>query len=100
MFQIIDGRGTGKTNQLILLAKEYGATIVAQHPDLIIRRIKSLGINDIKIIGYRDFNNYKDGRPNEKYLIDELAMFVQYMTNGKLLGYNLSNPKCYNGDML
>jgi hypothetical protein len=33
MIRIIDGRGTGKTSRLMLLAKEHNALFVCDNPD-------------------------------------------------------------------
>lgn len=52
MYRIIDGRGTGKTSRLFLLAKEAGVPIICQCPQDMRERAYSYGITGIDFISY------------------------------------------------
>ena len=88
MYQIIDGRGTGKTSRLMLIAKETGATIVCRHPRAMQQKAYAYGITGVDFISYQDV--FLQDLNKKKVLFDEIELFVQYCTNGKLIGYSLS----------
>ena len=89
MIRVIDGRGTGKTSRLMLLAKEKNAIIACSNPNAM--RIKSEGyvIVGINFISYYDYvnGNYPKG---SMVFIDELDCFVRSLGHN-LSGYTLSN---------
>lgn len=95
MYRIIDGRGTGKTSRLMLLAKENGAIIVCYDPAIYKSKAERYGIIGIDFISYRDYifelnkgnaNKYR-GR---KILIDELDFFL-YHLDQYIQGYTINN---------
>ena len=107
MIQIIDGRATGKTSRLLLLAKETGCTIACRNPEDLRQKAYQYGITGIAIISYRDLlkRGYGQFEPQEllkggygqfdsqEILIDELEMFASYVVSEfhrKLAGYTLS----------
>ena len=55
MYRIIDGRGTGKTSRLMLLAKETNGTIVCGNPKAMREKALAYGIVGIDFISYNDF---------------------------------------------
>lgn len=91
MYQIIDGRATGKTSRLLLLAKEMNKPIVCSNPYAMREKAHRYGIVGVDFYSYYDaiqgdITPFKNG-----YLIDELAMFVEYVMQGnKMLGFTLS----------
>ena len=88
MYKIIDKRGTGKTLQLMLLAKENDATIYCQNPMALSEKALRYGIVGINFLSYKDF--LIEGQPkNTPYLIDNIDDFVKTLGPG-LLGFNLS----------
>lgn len=94
MYRIIDGRGTGKTSRLMLLAKETNGTIVCSNPRAMREKSYAYGITGINFISYNDFL-YGAGAEVGNYYIDELEMFLSYVhsatrVQGKLCGYSLS----------
>ena len=92
MIRIIDGRGTGKTSRLLLLAKEYDALFVCANPEAMEVKANAYGINGIKFIDYYRF--LRDGDiENNNIVIDELEQLVQYCLLGSqhLIGYTLSD---------
>ena len=92
MYRIIDGRGSGKTSRLMLLAKETGAAIACSNPWAMAEKAKSYGIVGIDFISYEDlFNKDNFTVRGRKILIDEIENFIQYQLPGKLIGYTLSN---------
>lgn len=89
MYRIIDGRGSGKTSRLMLLAKESGAKIACSNPWAMRQKAYDYGITGIDFISYNDlFTGEYDG---QDVMIDELGCFVSNCIDGKLTGYTLSN---------
>ena len=98
MYRIIDGRGTGKTNKLMLLAKDTNGTIVCRNPEAMKAKALAYGIVGIDFISYNDFLLNNQGSNIGTYYIDELEPFlyaVQYAANieGTLNGYSLSEEQ-------
>lgn len=101
MYRIIDGRGSGKTNRLMLLAKENGATLVCSNPRAMEAKAHAYGIVGIDFMSYADaidHMRYPDSRHTAEnrrpaMVVDELEEFVQCALgmNGPLIGYTLSN---------
>ena len=91
MYRIIGGRGTGKTNQLMLLAKESGATIVCSNPRAMQQKAHVYGITGIDFISYGEFTP-EDVKGNDKtYLVDELEDYLGSLLGGKCIaGYTMS----------
>jgi hypothetical protein len=94
MYRIIDGRGTGKTGRLMLLAKETNGTIVCSNPRAMREKAIAYGIVGIDFISYNDFL-YGAGGDIGNYYIDELELFLACaqsvaQVRGKLCGYSLS----------
>lgn len=94
MYRIIEGRGTGKTSRLMLLAKENGGVIVCSNPKAMEAKAHAYGIVGINFISYSDFLETKDENLGN-YYIDELEMFAQhvawrYAGHGNFDGYTLS----------
>ncbi len=93
MYRIIEGRGTGKTSRLMLLAKENNATFVCSNPHAMEQKAHAYGIVGINFI---DYNTYlTKGNKCGKVVIDELEKFLNYIRqahcgSGELLGYTIS----------
>lgn len=85
MYRIIDSRGSGKTSQLILLAKETGAAIACSNPMAMEVKAHAYGIMGVNFISYDDALHYQGD-----LMIDELELFTSYIMYGKLVGYTLS----------
>ena len=90
MYRIIEGRATGKTSRLMLLAKETGATIVCRNPEQMYHKAVGYGIVGIDFISYGDYCK-KGTDPDKKYLIDEMELMIKHLFNGQLIGYSISN---------
>ena len=88
MYRIIDGRGTGKTSKLLLLAKENDGIIVCKKPDVMREKSYRYGITGIDFISYDNFNplHYY----NKPVYIDELDLYLQHL-NKDIQGYTISN---------
>ena len=101
MYRIIDGRGSGKTSRLMLLAKENNAALVCSNPRAMEAKAHAYGIVGIDFMSYEDaidHMRYPDSRytsENRQHLIvvDEIEDFIQCALgmNGRLIGYTLSN---------
>jgi hypothetical protein len=55
MYRIIDGRGTGKTSRLMLLAKENNGVIVCANPQKMREKAEVYGIIGLEFISYKEF---------------------------------------------
>ena len=88
MYRIIEGRGTGKTSRLMLLAKENNAIFVCANPNAMRYKAKQYGLSGIEFVSYHDFvTNVYDGN----YVVDELEGFLNaIMGQNKLIGYTIS----------
>ena len=81
MFRIIDGRSSGKTSRLMLLAKETDSAIACSNPSAMRQKAYAYGITGIDFISYSDlFNGSWDGN----VLIDELEEFVKQYVDAKV----------------
>ena len=88
MFRIIDGRSSGKTSRLMLLAKEKGYAIACSNPSAMHQKAYSYGITGIDFISYSELFN---GEYEGDVMIDELESFVQNYIDCPLKGYSLTN---------
>ena len=88
MYRIIDGRGTGKTSRLMLLAKENEGIIVCKDPIVMRDKAYRYGITGIDFISYSKFDF--TCRYNKPVYIDEIDMFLQHK-NREIQGYTISN---------
>lgn len=88
MIRIIDERGTGKTSQLMLLAKEHNADFICSNPKAMEVKAKSYGIDGINFISYDKFSTVFDHQ--KEYVIDELELFNKSTFGNKLIGYSIS----------
>lgn len=90
MYKIIDGRGTGKTGRLMLLAKEQGGVIACSNPRAMEEKARRYGIFGIDFISYWDLINAA-GKYENVY-VDEIDVFVNLIVNrvGNMKGYTLS----------
>ena len=92
MYRIIDGRGTGKTGRLFILAKENeGSKIVCSNPSALKVKAYSYGFSGIDFISYSEFleTPYHEKAQN-KYFIDELDLFLDHLAGRSIIGYNIS----------
>lgn len=89
MYRIIDGRGTGKTSRLMLLAKENNGIIVCANPAKMREKAEIYGIVGLEFLSYKDFME-QPSDPFTPYYIDELEEYVKTLTQGRLQGYALS----------
>ena len=94
MYRIIEGRGTGKTSRLMLLAKENNAIFVCENPRAMEYKAQKYGIEGIRFISYAHFfNHYQEcAYRNQKYVIDEIEVFIQQALfyHSELAGYTLT----------
>ena len=87
MYRIIDGRGTGKTGRLLLLAKENNGIIVCRDPADMKQRAYAYGLTGIDFISYGEFSHLH--RFNRPVYIDELDLFLKHI-NRDIDGYTIS----------
>lgn len=85
MYRIIDERGSGKTNRLLLLAKENNGIVVCANPATMIEKAYNYGIVGADFLSYEWYaytDNYDTSKP---IFIDELELFLKkfdYNING------------------
>ena len=90
MKRIINTRGTGKTLQLFLLAKESDGIVVCANPYAFENKAQRYGLTGITFISYFDYQAglYEE---NKRVFIDDLEAFVLSVSGrGDLIGYTLS----------
>ena len=91
MYRIIDGRGTGKTCKLMLLAKETNSIVACSNPEAMRDKAYNYNIVGVDFISYNDFfdGNYDTERD---VMIDEIEIFIRRAcAPNKIVGYTLSN---------
>lgn len=94
MIRIIDGRATGKTSRLMLLAKERNAIVVCKDPETFRKKATyDYGIVGIDFISYNEYiydviNSKGSKYRDREIFIDELEMFISKF--GKIAGYTIS----------
>ena len=88
IFRIIGERASGKTSQLMLIAKEKGANYACMNPYAMREKASAYGLTGINFISFSDLftGEYMD----QPVVIDELELFVKYYTDCKLIGYTLT----------
>ena len=92
MIRIIDGRGTGKTSRLMLLAKENNALFVCANPNAMKAKAMAYGITGIRFVSFEDFLRLNYDEKETKVVIDEVEGLVnEVITPLNLVGYTLSN---------
>lgn len=85
MVKFIGPNSSGKTKNLILSAKEKGATIACSNPRALQQKSHAYGIMGVNFISYDEALHYQGN-----LMIDELELFTNYVMYGKLIGYTLS----------
>ena len=88
MYRIIDGRSSGKTSRLMLLAKETKSAIACSNPSAMRQKAYAYGITGIDFISYSDLFT---GGWNDNVLIDEMEEFVKQYVDANIMGYSLTN---------
>jgi len=91
MYRIIEKRSSGKTRQLMTLAKENNGIFICSNPDAMRYKAHAYGLVGFDIISYNDYVNhdYDDGKP---LFIDELESFAKSVAGiNKLVGYSLTS---------
>lgn len=92
MYRIISGRSTGKTSQLMLIAKEQHALFICSNPSAMIYKAHAYGIAGIDFISYEEFfSSYKEEWAGRPYVIDEIELAMKYCAGRDFIGYTLSN---------
>lgn len=90
MYRIIDSRGSGKTNRLMLLAKETNSIIACANPIAMRRKAYDYGIVGVEFISYAQLFS---GKYSGNIMIDEIENYIKYQLplNSEFIGYTLSN---------
>ena len=92
MYRIIDSKASGKTRQLMEIAKENKAIFVCSNPRAMEAIAHAYGIVGVEFIDYFTFLDDK-GKEPANYVVDEIEMLLHYMfgMNRNLTGYTLTN---------
>lgn len=86
MRKIVGPRGSGKTKELMKLAKEENAVFVCYNPYHMKEKAERYGIIGLTFISYSDFLREPIG---EKFVIDELEMLISTTHFfGKCVGFS------------
>ena len=92
MHHIIDGRGSGKTSQLMLLAKENGGCIVCSNPDAMRYKASRYGVVGLDFASYGELLNGNLTGSHQPLYIDELDGFLKALSV-HVDGYTLTNEE-------
>ena len=92
MYRIIDNKASGKTRQLMEIAKENKAIFVCSNPRAMEAKAHAYGIVGVEFIDYFTFLDDR-GKESANYVVDEIEMLLHYMfgMNRNLTGYTLTN---------
>lgn len=95
MYRIIDNKASGKTHQLMEIAKENGSIFVCNNPRAMEAKAHAYGIVGIEFVDYYAFLDHH-GKDVSNFVIDEIETFFKYACkfhgmNGELVGYTLTN---------
>ena len=95
MYRIIDNKSSGKTHQLMEIAKANNAVFVCSNPRAMEAKAHAYGIVGIDFIDYYAFLDHV-GKDVTNYVIDEIEAFFEHTCrfngiNGELIGYTLTN---------
>lgn len=87
MTKIISGRGTGKTQKLLLLAQENDGVVVCLSPKAMKEKAYNYGIMGVAYMSYEDFSfDYYFDCP---VYIDDVDAFLSFK-NKDIKGFSLS----------
>lgn len=89
MYRILEGRGTGKTLRLMLLAKEHNGVLVCANPYAMREKANAYGLTGFDIVSYHDYFNDIYDHKTKNCFVDELESLVKFMGND-LSGYTIS----------
>lgn len=87
MYRILGRRGSGKTINLITLAKETGATLVVSNVEYTVNKMYQLGITGVDIMSYTQFASSQRDH-DKQYLIDDIEGFTKIIFGKNFIGYS------------
>lgn len=91
MYRIIEGRGTGKTSRLMLLAKENDAYFICNDPHAMKYKASAYGIQGIEFVSWADYIEHPEFYTDKVCIIDELECFIKRIfPHNNLVGYSIS----------
>ena len=94
MYRIIDGRGTGKTSRLMLIAKENNAVFVCSNTKAMEVKARAYGLTGMLFMSYYEFNKVtrEKGYLDRNVVIYDLEAYLNYTISPafKLVGYSIS----------
>lgn len=95
MYRIVNNKSSGKTRQLMEIAKRNNAVFVCGNPHAMETKARAYGIIGIEFMDYSTFLR-SNGVENYKYVIDELETFVYHFQiynkiRGEFTGYTLTS---------
>ena len=78
MYRIIDNKSSGKTHQLMEIAKDNNAVFVCSNPRAMEAKAHAYGIVGIEFVDYYAFLDHVGKDIGSNYVIDEIESFFQY----------------------
>ena len=96
MYRIIDNKSSGKTHQLMEIAKANNAVFVCSNPRAMEAKAHAYGIGGIEFVDYYAFLDHVGKDIGSNYVVDEIESLFQcackfHGLNGELVGYTLTN---------
>lgn len=84
---IIGQSSSGKTKELLEVAKSSDAVVVCRNPDAMRVKAQNYGIHRLKFCGYDDVYDIGAG---EKIVVDEIGEFFKFIYGDELVGFNMT----------
>lgn len=84
---IFGNAGTGKTRELLEIAKQYNAIVVCKNPDAMRVKAQNYGLYRMDFRGYDELKDIEDGAP---VVIDELSDFFSNIYGVDMVGFDMT----------
>ena len=84
MDKVIGGQGTGKTKELIEIAREKNAVIVCETPDRMVAKIHGYGYVGIQCISYEEYIAEGKEKSGKQYVVDDIEALLYFISKGTI----------------
>lgn len=84
---IFGNAGTGKTRELLEVAKQHNAVVVCKNPDAMRVKAQNYGLYRMDFRGYDELNDIESGTA---IVIDELSDFFSNIYGVNMVGFDMT----------